>query len=139
MKAVFIPFIEFDVPVGSRFKRGKAYNITWQSGSYDSDIRLELYQESRKITDLAPKLQGNSFTWSLSKKMAIGEGYYIWATGSGREAKSELFSIKRKVPVAAWLIPGIAVVGGVTYFILSSGTDNGGAENKDIPDPILPN
>lgn len=133
---VFVPFLEFDKARGGKFRRGKEYQITWKYGGEPSPLRLALYKGSSKVMDLAPKLDGTNYTWKISKSMSLDEGYYFRATGNGREAKSAPFAIKRKVPMAAWIIPGAVVVGGTVVIILNLGTDKGGNE---IPAPIMPN
>jgi hypothetical protein len=135
LKAVFIPFVEFQISKGDKFKRGKAYDLSWQFGDILSEIKLELYKGSRKVADLAPELEDTSFNWQIPKKFALGDGYYLRATGDGREARSAQFSVKRKVPMAVFIIPGALIVGGVTYLILNAGSGTG----SEIPDPILPN
>lgn len=136
LRAVFIPFLTFDLAKGTSFKRGKLYTVNWTFGGEPLPIKLELYKGSNKVTDLATSISGSSFDWQLAKKMGLDDGFYLRATGGGREARSEPFAIKRKVPMAAWLIPGVAVLGGVTYLILSAGTD---PADEEIPDPIRPN
>ena len=135
LRAAFIPLLEFDIEPGSKFKRGKVYDISWRFGSEITPIKIELYRGSSKVLDLIPQTEENTYNWEVPKALDLADGYYLRATADGREAKSKPFTISRKVPLAAFIIPGAILVGGVTYLIISAGSDTG----SEIPDPILPN
>jgi hypothetical protein len=135
LRAREIPFLNFHIEKGARFKRDKKQRLSWDKNGEEENIKLELYQNNAKIGDLGTVSSGNNFEWSIPKDLKSGKNYRIRGSGSQRYAESEIFSIKRRVPLLIWLAPAV-VIGGVVTVLVSSSDDNG---NDTIPDPVGPN
>lgn len=135
LRSVFIPFLTFDISKGSKFKRGKSAEIRWDG--YSGKLDLELYQGRNRVSTLAALSSASSFTWNIPKEFNLGSEYRMKASGNGREVYSGPFSVKRKVPMALWIAPGVAVVGGIVAIIAGSGGTE--PEANLIPEPIGPN
>ncbi len=135
LRARVIPFLNFHIEKGARFKRDKNQFLSWDGSGDEEYIKLELYQNNAKIGDLGTVSNGNKFEWGIPKDLKPGRNYRIRGSGSQRFAESETFSIKRRVPLLIWLAPAV-VIGGVVAVLVSSSGDNG---NDNIPDPVGPN
>ena len=132
-----IPCIEFtNLTSGTRFKRGKRYELTWTGGS-DSDIQFELYKGLTKVEDLQAVPNDGKWEWDIPKDLKSGKDYKIKSTADGRTGFSPVFRISPKIPLVLKALP-IALVGGVVYIIISSGSTGDAPENNDIADPFLP-
>ncbi|MEN8250057.1 MAG: Ser-Thr-rich GPI-anchored membrane family protein [Bacteroidota bacterium] len=133
LKTKFIPFVVFDIPKDSKFKRGTIKVIHWEASKPDT-LKLELYLGARRISNLtvlSPSI--NNYTWEIPKDLELIHGYKIKATGIERIAYSESFTIKRKVPLAAWVVPAAVVVGSAVAVLIVTGGDG----RQPIPMPPL--
>ncbi len=133
LKARLIPFMIFSINKGATFKRGKAYMVHWAAGSDAQQVKLELYQDHQKIADVAIAELGNSYNWQLPKNIKPGKSYKIKGSDEECFSFSELFTIKRKVPLIVWAVPAV-VVGGVVAVLI-----NRGNQPEPIPLPVKPN
>lgn len=137
LKTEFIPFITFSIPSGEKFIMGKENSITWQGDVYP--LTLDLYQNNKKIDEIATIASGEQYSWSIPKKsFEKGSSYTIKGTAKGRSATSKPFTLKNKIPIYIWAIP--IVIGASVFAILSGGSDGGGENptNSTIPEPIGP-
>jgi len=133
LKSRFIPLVTFTIAKGEKFKMGKTQTIAWEGNA--ENIKLELYKNEIKISDIGLASSGNSYNWQLPKKGLVkGGNYRIKGSGNGHSELSEAFEIKKKMPVYIWAIP-VVIVGGVIAILY--GKKN--PENNTIPPPIGPN
>jgi hypothetical protein len=136
LKTQLNPFVTFTIAKGEKFKMGKTQTIAWEGNA--ENLKLELYQNEIKISDIGLASSGKSYNWQLPKKgLAKGGNYRIKGSANGRSELSEAFEIKKKMPIYIWAIP-VVIAGGVIA-ILSGGDSNNNPENNTIPPPIGPN
>ncbi|CAN5587073.1 hypothetical protein BH23BAC1_BH23BAC1_25410 [soil metagenome] len=97
------------------YKRGKNYNISWEGGNPQDQVKLDLYKGNRFLKELHSGqndgIQEHSFT-----QVKPGSGYSLRINnegpGSNTSASSSDFRIKRKIPwaVKALTVPAAAVI-----------------------------
>jgi len=135
LKTFFIPFITFSLGEGEKLTMGKTNTVEWSGQS--KNLKLQLYRGNRKMADLGNVSSAGQFDWNLPKKaFEKGSNYKIKGSASGREAFSNSFTLKNKLPIYIWIIP-VAVVGGVVAIIAGGGGTT--TEDSSIPPPIGPN
>ena len=138
LKTTLIPFIAFtNLTSRTRFRRGKRYELTWTGGTGSENIQFELYKGQTKIEDIQTVPNNGKWDWDIPKDLKSGKGYKIKTTSGGRAGFSPVFRISPKIPLVLKALP-IALVGGVVYIIISSGSIGDTPENNDIADPFLP-
>ena len=123
---------------GAEYKKGKMIQVRWTGGNPDEEYALDLFDGRFHYRHIGELKNSGTYPWVIPKDIEPGKEYKFKLTNTddfGDFAFSESFVVKRKVPIAAWLIPGALVVGGAVYLIATSGTD----ELSDLPPPIDPN
>ncbi len=136
VKATYIPFIEF-TNIGSKFRRGRDYDITWTGGPEDGKVTFELYEGETKISRLGGVANTGVWNWDISKKAKTGKYYRIRAFNDRRSEFSSLFRISPKIPWAIKALP-LLVAGGVVAAILVSNPPGDKPADNQIVDPFLP-
>jgi hypothetical protein len=136
LKTQLIPFVTFSIAKGQKFKMDKAYLISWESNA--TNLKLELFQNNKKVSDIGLGSSGKSYNWEIPKKsLAKGANYKIRGSANDREAFSESFEVKKKMPVYIWAIPVVIV--GVAILINGMNKDKNAPESNTIPAPPGPN
>lgn len=127
----------------TKFKRGKAINISWkdyhEAGWYD----VEMYREGSLFKEFVGNHRGTSYTAELPKKMPKGE-YEIKVTPTNnKDMVSENYVVSVKGGSAALVVgAGGALAAGAGAVLLGGGgggggttTDTGGNDLPNPPDP----
>lgn len=122
----------------SRYRRGKSYQIIWEGNNNAQPVKLELFQNGKKIKLISERALGNRLDWIIPVQTDIGDDYTIKLTNlnnPSNAAYSQKFEIKRKVPLLLKVIPlaGIAALG----YIVVSGSDE--SQPEILPGPPSPN
>ena len=120
------------------FKKGWMVEVRWTGGNPDDEFALDLFDGRFHYRHLGEVKNSGTYPWVIPKDVEPGKEYKFKLTNTedfGEFTFSQSFIIKRKVPIAAWLIPGALVVGGGIYLLLSIENN----ELPDLPTPIDPN
>jgi len=131
--------IEFLAPVvDAKFKRGRMIDIKWTGGDPEQDYALDVFDGKFHYRHVAELKNSGSYPWIIPSDVKPGKEYKFKLTNTddfGESAFSKTFIIKRKVPIAAWIIPGAIVVGGAVFLLFY---DNSDPVLSDLPIPIDP-
>ncbi len=131
--------ITFLAPIAdSKFKRGSAIQVRWTGGNPDDEYALDLFDGRFHYRHVGELKNSGTYPWIIPKDVKPGKEYKFKLTNTndfGEFAFSRTFVVKRKVPVAVWIVPGALVVGGAVYLLFFHGED----EISDLPAPIEPN
>ncbi|QHT71288.1 hypothetical protein GXP67_33855 [Rhodocytophaga rosea] len=122
--------------LASSYKRGKSYPLTWEGGMPGENVRLELFQGTSKVNDIARVNNNGTYTWSIPAATALGNNYKIKVISVDKPDNSHLsenFAIKRKVSTVVKVLP-VAVLAGAAVYLITSGGGGGG----NGPDPVNP-
>lgn len=127
--------------VGSKHKRGKSMEVTWQGGSPGDGITLDLLKGGMLVKTMGQTTNGGRYSWIIPKDMGKGSDYQIRLTSNGNTLQSGNFRITPKTPFIVKVLPVLAV-GGVAYFLLQGndkGKDKDTTPSTDLPTPPGPN
>ena len=131
--------ITFLAPIAdSKFKRGSAIQVRWTGGNPDDEYALDLFDGRFHYRPIGELKKSGTYPWIIPKDVKPGKEYKFKLTNIndfGESAFSRTFLVKRKVPVAVWIVPGALVVGGAVYMLFFYGDD----PEPDLPAPIEPN
>ena len=116
------------------FKRGKTYELKWLGGER---VSIDLYRAGQKVRTIGYAQEGGSFNWRIPAGLKPGSDYYVEIYGDRRKGvvESKRFSIKRRYPTWAKLVPIVAIGGAVAYVV----SQNDDGEEDILPAPINPN
>ena len=130
----YIPMVTFDnILANQKIKRGSSFHIKWTPNTKDKEVLLKIQKNNVPINKPIVVPNSGSFTWNMPPKLKPGKGYTVQILDTNnliREETSEVFSVRRKVPLMYILAPA-AVVVGVTAALLNK--NEGG-----IPAPPSP-
>jgi len=137
LKSSLIPPTVFTNPVsGTRFRRGKTYELTLTGREGGENMKFELYKGSAKVKDLTLSAMNSNYTWEIADDLKPGKDYKIKTTVEGKMIFSSNFQIAPKIPLILKAVP-FFLVGGVVA-ILSGVSSSESSTNNDIDDPFLP-
>lgn len=120
------------------YKKGKMIEIRWTGGSPEDEFALDLFDGRFHYRHIGELKNSGIYPWIIPKDVDPGKEYKFKLTNTedfGEYTFSESFIIKRKVPIAVWIVPGALVVGGAAYLLFR---DNSSGELSDLPTPIDP-
>ena len=131
--------ITFLAPIAdSKFKRGNAIQVRWTGGNPEDEYALDLFDGRFHYRHVGELKNSGTYPWIIPMDVKPGKEYKFKLTNTndfGEYAFSRTFIVKRRVPVAVWIVPGALVVGGAVYFLFFHGEE----EEPDLPAPIEPN
>lgn len=131
--------ITFLAPIAdSKFKRGNAIQVKWTGGNPDEEYALDLFDGRFHYRHVGELKNSGTYPWIIPKDVKPGKEYKFKLTNTndfGEYAFSRTFVVKRKVPVAVWIVPGALIVGGAVYMLFFYGDEG----ISDLPAPIEPN
>jgi hypothetical protein len=135
---VYIPFIRLDGFNGSKFKRGKPYEIRWTGGRPQNVLNFDLYEGEQKINTFSNIPNAGKYNLVFPSDTKPGSKYRFRISDS--KNKDEVvntgeFSVTRKVSLAVKAIPALVVVGGVMYLVLKPEPDDCPGCLEDFPLP----
>jgi hypothetical protein len=122
--------------LATAYKRGKSYPLAWEGGMAGENVRLELFQGTAKVNDIARVNNNGTYTWSIPAATPLGNNYKIKVSSVDKPDNtylSESFAIKRKVSTVVKVLP-VAILAGAAVYLVTSGGGGGG----NGPDPIDP-
>lgn len=131
--------ITFLAPISdSKFKRGSAIQIRWTGGNPEDEYALDLFDGRFHYRHVGELKNSGTYPWIIPKDVKPGKEYKFKLTNTndfGEYAFSKSFIVKKKVPLAVWIVPGALIVGGAVYLLFFHGED----PVPDLPAPIEPN
>ena len=131
--------ITFLAPIyDSKFKRGSAIQIRWTGGNPEDEYALDLFDGRFHYRHVGELKNSGTYPWIIPKDVKPGKEYKFKLTNTddfGEYAFSKSFIVKKKVPLAVWIVPGALIVGGAVYLLFFHGED----PVPDLPAPIEPN
>ena len=131
--------VEFFSPdTNMEFKRGQVIEIRWSGGKPDDEYALDLYDGRHHYRHIGELKNSGVYPWIVPKDVAPGKEYQFKLTNVNDFSEysfGETFIIKRKVPIAAWIIPGGIIITGAVILLLQDGSTS---ELSDLPVPIDP-
>ena len=128
-------------PAGAAmWRRGKGHTIDWAGGVENEDLQLELWKDSTLGFIITRTANQGKYDWQVPVGLAPGDDYKIRLASVAAPTNfrfSEPFSIRRKIPLAAKLIPvGVAV--GVGTWLLVRRLSEPAEPDLPPPDDGLP-
>lgn len=131
--------ITFLAPIAdSKYKRGNSIQVRWTGGNPDDEYALDLFDGRFHYRHLGELKNSGTYPWIIPMDVEPGKEYKFKLTNTndfGEYAFSQTFIVKRRVPIAVWIVPGALVVGGAVYLIFFHGEEG----ISDLPAPIEPN
>ncbi len=131
--------ITFLAPISdSKYKRGSAIQIRWTGGNPEDEYALDLFDGRFHYRHVGELKNSGTYPWIIPKDVKPGKEYKFKLTNTddfGEYAFSKSFIVKKKVPLAVWIVPGALIVGGAVYLLFFHGED----PVPDLPAPIEPN
>jgi hypothetical protein len=126
----------------SLHKRGKSYKVSWLGAIANENLQLELFNDTARVFEINRTPNKGSLEWAIPLNLDPGKNYKYKISSVDNPsnfAYSNTFIIKRKTPTWVKALPLTAVVAGVIYYIISSGSDPAPPEvEKDLPLPPNP-
>jgi hypothetical protein len=125
--------------VESVFRRGHAYKLQWKGGLAGEKLRLELIRDGfpNQVIDNVPNT-GN-YTWRVAEETPIAENYRLKITAQSNNVlntkTSDLFAIKRRIPLVAKFIPAGILLGAAGFWAISQFGPGPGSEDPILPPP----
>lgn len=120
--------------LGTRFKKGKVLEITWQGGTPGESMRLDLLKGGAVITQVASVQNSQKYSWAVPKSVAKGNDYQVRLTAESGTAMSGNFGIRAKTSAGLIMLPILAVGGGVAFLLTRDKPD----KVNDLPLPPEP-
>lgn len=131
--------IEFLAPaLNAKYKKGSMVQVRWSGGNPEDEYALDLFDGRFHYRHIGELKNSGTYPWIIPGDVEPGKEYKFKLTNTedfGEFAFSNTFIIKRRVPVAAWIVPGALVVGGGILFLILHEPP---AELPDLPRPIEP-
>ena len=131
----YIPFVKFEnINKDLAIKRGHTFDIRWETSEKTKSVLVKIQRYGVPIIDAKVVDNNGLFSWEIPSKAKPGKGYSIQIVDTEnplREETSDLFVIKRKIPIAYKIIP-VAVLGGAAAILFLKDEPTG------IPGPPLP-
>jgi len=131
--------ITFLAPISdSKYKRGNAIQIRWTGGNPEDEFALDLFDGRFHYRHVGELKNSGTYPWIIPKDVKPGKEYKFKLTNTndfGEYAFSKSFIVKKKVPLAVWIVPGALIVGGAVYLLFFHGE----GEIQPLPAPIEPN
>lgn len=132
---LYVPFVRFDgFQEGTVFKRGKAKTLTWTGGTRQNILNFALFKGDNYVDVIPNVANSGSYDLILPTSIKPGNGYYFMVSDSKNKdqvMKTNPFKVKRKVPLAAKVLP-VALVGVAVSTLVGSG---GPGTLNPPPDP----
>jgi hypothetical protein len=122
----------------AKYKRGGMIKIQWIGGEPDDEYALDIFNGRFHYRHIGELKNSGTYPWLIPMDVDPGKEYKFKLTNTedfGDFAFSNTFMIKRKVPIAAWIVPGAIVVAGGVFLLFY---DNSEPELSDLPVPIDP-
>ena len=124
------PSLTFLSPTeGNKLRIGKKTTIAWAGGLPNQNIKLVLMQGAQIVQTIGEATNRGTYTWAVSKTTKKGS-YTIKITSGNEATESNVFTIKRKVPVLAFVLPAVGI--GAAVIVLGGGA-SGGSSSNDLP------
>jgi hypothetical protein len=118
------------------YKKGQQIQVQWQGGRPTDKLNIELLKDGAVQQKLAENVNNSqAFTWSVPKEMK-GKGYSLKISNAAEQSSSDLFRIRRKVPLV-FIIAPVALIGGAVALL--GGGEKPGETASDLPGPVKPN
>lgn len=137
---VFSPIRIKSPALATSYKRGKSYSLGWEGGMAGENVRLELYQGTSKVNDIARVSNNGTYSWSIPAATKPGSNYKIKVSSVDKPDNthlSESFTIKRKVSSVVKVLP-VAVLAGAAVYLITSGSGGGNGPGPVDPASRLP-
>lgn len=133
---VYVPFIRFnDFQENMAIKRGKAKTLTWTGGTRQNILNFAIYKGDNYV-DVIPNIaNAGSYDVVLPTSIKPGKSYYFLVSDSKNKdqvMKTKNFTVKRKVPLLAKVLPVAALVAIVPAL---SGGSSGSQDLETPPGP----
>jgi len=122
LKASFLNY-----PANAR--KGKTNLVRWQTGEWEENAKLELYQDSRLINILDDSNGNGNYMWTVPKTLELNQAYKLKLTNTADDQKaifSPEFKIKRGFPLGIKILGAGALVGSAVFLLTSGGGDDPG-------------
>lgn len=132
---IYIPFVKLDgFDDYKKFKRLRAYKITWTGGRGNSVLTFELYRKGKKIAVYPNIANVGQYNIKFERGIRPGNNYTFRISDARNKddvVVTSPFKIRRKTPLLVKALP----LAGAGYLVWMM---SGGSENNDIPDPPTP-
>jgi hypothetical protein len=130
----FVPVARFrNIDQNSVYKRGKNYSVDWKPGN-NKVVDIELYQGSTRVQGESNINNSGSYNLHLLTNLKPGNEYRIKISDSRNPEEntySEYFTVKRKIPLIAKIVPITIASAFVINTILNSTSNS--TDSSEIP------
>lgn len=109
-----IPSLAFTTPFPTKVKKGKNIALRWNTSV--TDATATLYQGETMIKEIRQDLSGQQWNWKVQQKP--GKDYIIklYEPSTGKQAASQSFQVKPRIPVVLKVGLPLIIAGAVYYF-----------------------
>jgi hypothetical protein len=109
---------------GTKYKKGKTYNIKWYEGPTTLTATVDLYQNNEFIQQVTLNRSGIEWQWEVPKKLKAGKEYKFKTSINGKPAYSQEFIIRGKFYLVYIAVPLVATGIVVAIITSNSSTDD---------------
>jgi hypothetical protein len=128
----YIPFVTFkNINKDLKIKRGDVFEIKYTPSIKAEQVIMKIQRYGVPVDEPFPIDNTGVYAWDVPRKLKAGKGYTIQILDTKnmiKEETSEPFVIRRRVATVYKVIPAVAIVGGVVFYL----TQN---KDKGIPGP----
>lgn len=142
---IFVPFMRLtNFDSEKKYKKGKSYPLTWTSGNMGGQIDIELYDGQTRVHSDRNVANSGKFEWVIPGSVKPGSNYRLKFTDTKNREEviyTKEFKIAPKMPTAAKVLIGAAIVGGGVAAAMAGGGGGGGGGQtpaSDLPGPPNP-
>lgn len=125
--------------VESVFRRGHAYKLQWKGGLAGEKLRLELIRDGFPNQVIDNVANTGTYSWRVAEETPIAENYRLKITAQSNNVlntkTSDLFAIKRRIPLVAKFIPAGILVGAAGFWAVRQFGPGPGSEDPILPPP----
>lgn len=118
----FMPFISMGgFEEVKTIKRGREYNITWTGGGAHNILNFDLYDEEKKVLTFPNIANAGHYKLILPKWVKPGNNYKFKISDTKNSEEviyTEVFKVRRKIPLVYTVLAGIGVGGAAAAIIM---------------------
>jgi hypothetical protein len=127
---VYIPFIKITgFSEGTKYKRGQAYPLLWESGNLGGQIDIELYRDQSRVGGDRNVPNSGKYEYAFPGSIKRGKEYRLKFTNTRNRDESTYtgyFIVVPKLPLVIKISAMAAVLAGVAILVNSSSSGGGG-------------
>jgi hypothetical protein len=137
---VYVPFVSLnDFNEYKVMKRSQDYEVTWTGGRSTNVLTIDLYKGEQKMVSYPNIANAGHYTMEIPKSLKPGKDYRMKISDKNNKDEvvySDLFELKRRIPLVLQGVSGVFVAAGVYFLITQTQSPVNGETGRNlIPSP----